>query len=238
MNTLVSLLLLLYPRWWRQRYEEELRALSEEARFHAFDYLDIVGSALGVRMNKLSGMPAWKLLVTFVVFGALAGAGMTALWPRKYYSSAVFRLEPAERQGAATTEDIVKSATASATLEQIIRANRVYGGTSMSEADKVASLKRAIAITLVGPGRNTIMVQFVASSAIDAQRVTSALVEAIKAASTSSFQLVEPPSLNKDPISPNVLNLILTGAIAGLLCGAFVVAITMRVRREPPLRHA
>ena len=240
MSKLLAVLLLVYPRRWRERYGDEFHALSEEARFQTVDYIDIFVSAIGVRMNVLSGKPAWKLLVASVVIGTLAGAGLALLWPRSYQSSAVIRVGDAHGQTEELARALWKTALSSGTIDRIIRANSLYEAHSMTQDERLARFKRDSGLSIVRGGGNAIMVQHVGSTPNTAQRVAEALVNALKAASPQSlkFELINAPSLDKDPISPNILNVILTGALGGLLCGLLLVAVTARSRREPPLRHA
>ena len=240
MRKLLNFVMLVYPRWWRERYADEFHALSEDARFRTADYIDIVVSALGVRMNVLSGKPAWKLLTACGVVGTLAGAGFALLWPRSYQSSAIIRVGDAHSQTEEFARALWKTALSSGTMDRIIRVNSLYEGDSISQDEKLARFRRATGLSILREGENVIMVQHVGSSPTTAQRVTEALVNAVKSASPPSVkvELIDAPSLDKDPISPNVLNLILTGTLGGLLCGLLLVALTARLRREPPLRHA
>lgn len=240
MRRLLGLLVLLYPRWWRERYADELYALSEDAHLQAADYIDILVSALGVRMNVLSGKPASRILLTSVLVGTLAGAGLTLLWPRSYQSSAVTRVGDAHGQTEEFVQALWKTALSSGTIDRIIRANSLYEPHSISQDEKLARFIRASGLSILREGGNAIMIQHVGSSPTTAQRVTVALVSAVKAATPPSlkFELIDQPSLDKDPISPNVRNVIFTGALGGLLCGLVLVALTARLRRESPLRHA
>ncbi len=92
MRKLLGFLLLLYPRQWRERYEEEFRALSEDARFRLSDYVDIISSAAGVRMNRLSGKHKWKLLAACALAGTLVSAIAAVPWPRRYSRPRSFEL--------------------------------------------------------------------------------------------------------------------------------------------------
>src|SRR5947209_3843241 len=212
MRKLVGLLLLLYPRQWRERYGEEFRALSEDARFRLSDGVDIISSAAGIRMDRLSGKPKWKLLAACALIGTIVGAIAAVPWPRRYQSTAVIRVDPAEHSQETITTELVAAVTGTATLSNIVRANHLYEKTAMSETEKAARLRSAATVSVIGRGRDAIMLQFVDSSPLGAQRVTAALVEACHQAlpPTSTARVIDAPSLDKDPVSPNVFNMVLT----------------------------
>jgi hypothetical protein len=73
----MRLLLKLYPRWWRCRYQEEMLALLEETRLTPGEVLDLLRGALDARLAPLGGR---RLRLAGAALGLtlLAGAGAAA----------------------------------------------------------------------------------------------------------------------------------------------------------------
>ena len=67
------LLLLLYPREWRQRYARELEGLLEDARLTSSDPFDSAKGAIFMRMHSISSKPVWQIVLALALIGAIAG---------------------------------------------------------------------------------------------------------------------------------------------------------------------
>jgi hypothetical protein len=240
MRTLLSLLLNLFPHWWRNRYEPEFRAMSEEIRFGCSDYIDTFKLAVEVRMSGLSGMPAWKVVLALAVTGAAIGAGAAVVWPARYQSSAVIRIVPDADAKVLSATELANSALNSAALQRVLQGTGLDTYQHNGAAERIANFRRDINIVAVGRKQDAILVQYVASKPELAQRVTAALVDNLRGAIPPSYagKVIDPASLDQDPISPNRTNIVITAILAGVLCGLIVAGLTMSVRRRPPLRAA
>jgi hypothetical protein len=129
-------------------------------------------------MNRLSGKHKWKLLAACALIGTLVAPIAAVPWPRRYQSTAVIHVETAEQRQETITTELLAAVTGTATLSNIVRANHLYERTAISETEKAARLRSAATVSVIGRGRDAIMLQFVDSSPLGAQRLTAALVEA------------------------------------------------------------
>lgn len=231
---MLSVVLRCFPSWWRDRYEQEFMAMFDNVRFSCSVCVDVLKLAMEVRMNALSGLSAWKIVFALSLTGALVGAGAAVVWPGTYQSSAVIRIDARD----VSTGELVKSALSNAALERVIQASGVTADQSIDAPERIARFRRHLNLAAVGNDHNAILVQYLASKPEIAQRVTAALVDALRGALPRSYpvELIDPASLDQDPISPNVRNIIVAGVLAGALCGLIVAGLTTNIRRHPPMR--
>jgi hypothetical protein len=105
MNRLIAAIVLLYPRKWRRRYLSEFQALLEDLRPNWIDCLDILRSALKMRIH-LEPWPLWKTAALFSIAGAAAAAIAGASMPHRYESTALLSLR---RDGPPSIAHLISS---------------------------------------------------------------------------------------------------------------------------------
>src|SRR5882757_5074730 len=102
MRPLLKALTFLYPRAWRDRYQNEFDALLEDVPPTWRSLFDVLGGALRMQL-KLGN--AWKYVAGFGVIGLLGALGYTWTIPRRYVSQALIRVQT-YGNGDAVTENI------------------------------------------------------------------------------------------------------------------------------------
>src|SRR5258708_15424416 len=98
MKKAIRLLISLYPKSWRTRYQNEFDALLDDVSPTWRTFFDVFGGALKMRMNMGN---AWKTIAAFGVIGVIAAGAFSLTIPDRYVSTAVIKMGdagPAEVQ--------------------------------------------------------------------------------------------------------------------------------------------
>jgi hypothetical protein len=117
MRRTLRLLISLYPKSWRNRYETEFAALLDEVPPTWRTLIDVVGGALE-RQMKSSGL--WKAAAAAAAVVVLTSVALSQLAPSPWKSEAAIR--PDEAQLNAATAKILSRAN----LSRLIVAENLY----------------------------------------------------------------------------------------------------------------
>jgi uncharacterized protein involved in exopolysaccharide biosynthesis len=231
MRQFAALLTLLYPRRWRKRYRDEFHALLEDAPLGPSDLLDITKGALTMRMQSPAGLPLWKVVAVFTLFGGIAAGIGAAFMPRIYRSSAILTVRPETAPGDFMQAALMKALSSEA-LGRVIRDHRLYESAASMDA-RVDRLKQSLRIgaRVPFPPLTAFSVSFDDTDPATAQRVTRTVVALIKQASAA--EVVDPPTLPRRPLSPHVSWMMFLGCLAGLLIGVFSRLFLRRPHSQP-----
>jgi hypothetical protein len=158
MKLLVRLAIGLYPSWWRERYEAELRALVEESGESWRTALDIAKGAIIMQLTSLHhGARAW---LKCVVLGLAVGALAFLVTPLHYVSAMVVEIESAPGTpvpvpgagGDATMQDLPSRAFSDANMQDLIRRFDLYATPDAGPAlDALRRFRSGVSVTLMPP---------------------------------------------------------------------------------------
>ncbi len=233
MKRALNALILLYPKAWRDRYQNEFEAMLEDVPLTWRTVVDVLGGALKMQLKLWS---PWKLVAACGVVGVLAAGAYTMTIPRRYISQAVLRfhqdgppsevdeelsefaqavLSTSSLTGLVTEEDLYKKERASLPLEDIL--------SRMLREDI-----RIIPISARDGGTGEFAIAFAAANASDAQRVARRLTSFFMDKSRvppdekprQVVELLDPPDLPASPANPRLSKNMIMGLMAGLIAGA------------------
>jgi hypothetical protein len=145
MKLLVRLAIGLYPSWWRERYEAELRALVEESGESWRTALDIAKGAIVMQLTSLhQGARAW---LKCAVLGLAVGALAFLVTPLQYMSAMVVEIE-----SAPGTPAPVPGAGGDANMQDLIRRFDLYATPDAGPAlDALRRFRTGVSVTLMPP---------------------------------------------------------------------------------------
>jgi capsular polysaccharide biosynthesis protein len=219
MKRALDALISLYPKAWRERYENEFRALLDEVPPTWRTLFDVFGGALKMQIKIWS---PWKIVATFALAGLLAG-GMSMMWiPRKYVSTSTINLS--------VGEDIVSSQIqlieSRGSLTPLIVKENLYAKERKTQPleDLVEQMRQKdIMIRAVPTGNrasSVYEVSFMASDAATAQRITQKLAAELLAANAGT--VLDPANLPTQAINPRPSRILILGLISGIVIGSLV----------------
>jgi hypothetical protein len=198
----------LYPFAWRRRYGNEFEALLEDVSPGWREVLDVFAGALTMQIKAVGALPVFG-----AVTGALAGMVIAMSTPQLFASSATFLLASptAANRGAAVAKDV------EAALQGVV-------------GDSTA-MKQATSVHLEGEGATTLVLSYQSADPQEAKRVADSLAAAIaEHGGTTTFKLLEAPSLATNPVSDDRGILAASGGGVGLLAGAIIRLVRARRR--------
>jgi len=226
MKTAINAVIWLYPKAWRNRYQDEFDALLDEVppTWHAL--FDVFGGALKMQMKAWS---PWKVVAAFAAAGLLCAIAFSVTVPDQYVSTAIITIENGGVEGVSPIVQRMESRSA---LTQMINEQDLYAHerAHVPIQDVIERVKQDIRVATVTStkGLPAISISFGARDAIKAQRTAQALVGQFLDASLHAheddraaghtFALYDPPSLPVR-VSPRRSRIIIMGAIAGFLAG-------------------
>jgi len=117
MRQILKLVILLYPKPWRNRYANEFDALLDAVRPTWATFFDVLRGAMKMQMKSGS---LWKAAAFAAVVGVLAGVTFSRLMPFQYQSEAV--IQPDKTQLNAETATVLSRAN----LTRLILRENLY----------------------------------------------------------------------------------------------------------------
>ncbi len=219
-------LLFLYPPEWRRRYQREFEALLDEAEMKWPDYFDVLKGALAMWMQTFVRRPAWQAIALLTLIGLAIGGVASQTMRTVYISTATLQ----GSGDSALTEPALKKSLSRGRLTTVINELDLYGEDRKRKPleDVVEQMRHDTRISHI-TGSGAISVAFAHPDPRTAQRVTSQLVASISRDNT--VNVIDPANLPMSPASPNVRNVVSTGALCGFVAGALLAALTARTRR-------
>jgi len=216
MKTTLQSLILLYPKAWRNRYENEFKALLDDVSPTWRTFFDVFGGALKMQMKIWN---PWKIIAAFAIVGVVAAVGFAVMMPDRFVSTAIIKI------GKADPEELVAAiqrVEGRGFLAQLINEEDLYKRerTRVPMGDVMEQMRQKdILIRWVsGPDGRALSVSYDAPDAAHARRVATRLSAALVTETAGS--MIDPASLPLRPTSPRRSRIIIMGLIAGLLVGA------------------
>lgn len=201
MRHLARLLVQLYPRPWRDRYEKEMTGLIDDAGFSIFDAFDVLKEAF--KMQIAQGSSLW-----FICALAIAGIVGTEVYmlsrPTRYVSSEILNVRDADSVGRAA-----QRALSRADLTAIMQRFHLQTG-----EEAIERMRYDTTLSQVRPG--TFEIQYRDEWPGIVRSVTSAIAERLIIASDGAISSTGAIARQPEPVTPSYL----TAAMAGLLGGA------------------
>lgn len=226
MRRALNALILLYPKAWRNRYEDEFDALLEQVQPTWSTLFDVFGGALKMQMKSWS---LWKTVAAFASLGMLAALTFSFTVPNRYVSTALIKVEGGRLEKLSS---IVQSVESRSSLGQLIHEQRLYQGelSGIPLEDAIEQTKKDITLAPIKTkGDPAFSISFAAADAGKAQQTVNRLVGQFMDASVRAS--ADSPGSPKgtfallDPASPPVLvgprrsRILLMGVGAGSLVG-------------------
>src|SRR5580658_1625095 len=106
MRRALKRLIWMYPKTWRNRYENEFCALLDDVPPTWRTLLDVFGGALKMQMKVWS---PWKIVAAFALAGVVSATAFSLIVPDRYVSTAVVKIGDGQRRKMATTLQQVES---------------------------------------------------------------------------------------------------------------------------------
>jgi capsular polysaccharide biosynthesis protein len=240
MKRVLNALISLYPKTWRNRYQNEFRAVLDDVSPTWRTLFDVFGGAMKMQMKIWS---PWKTVAAFAILGVTAAVVFSLTVPDQYVSTAVIHIENGGLGGVA---DIVKRIESRSALTRLINEQGLYQKERMHLPieDVIEQMKQKdirISTAQSAKGVPAISISVAAGDAGKAQRAAMRLVDEFMKASLfehagvqresgQTFSLTEPASLPAHPVNPRRSRILIMGLIAGLLAGAvFVLFSGLRI---------
>lgn len=215
MKRALNALILLYPKPWRDRYQNEFEALLEDVPPTWRTLLDVLGGALKMQLKLWS---PWKLVAACGIAGVIAAAAYTMTIPKRYVSRSILKyVDPAKLTSA---KDKLLSRGA---LAQLIQEEDLYRGERMVRPlETVIVEMRNRDITIRPANRSnedfSTAISFEGTNSARVQRITQRLTSMFVAENVG--EVADPASLSVFPSSPRPSRNIVMGLVAGILAGA------------------
>jgi capsular polysaccharide biosynthesis protein len=219
-------LIWLYPKKWRNRYENEFLGLIEEIPPTWRTFFNVFGGALKMQMKTWS---PWKIVAAFAALGLLGAVAFSFTIPDRYLSTAIIGIEYGGLEGVSPTIQRMESSSA---LTRLINEQGLYERerAHVPIEDVIEQMKKDIRVTIVKStkGLPAVAISFTSGDAAKAQRTAQGLVGQFIDASlhahdddrttVHTYALYDPPSLPVC-VGPLRSRIMITGAVAGLLAG-------------------
>jgi hypothetical protein len=238
----------MYPAAWRKRYGGELEEVAEAAPEGWRTDFDLLTGAFRMRLKF---QRAWRMVLGFVLAGALLGWLGSFLVAPQWEAGAVMQLTAARiRRGEnvqprlqeflnqALLQVMSRRSLAAVILDPGLSLYRRERSTEPLE-DVEAQMRKAISVRVrpaesPGPPALVFTLRFAYSDPVIAAKTVNVLIEHFLQASTQSggaekafLDVLDPPLVPKRPLAP------VRGAfaVAGVLAGLAVAALILVVRR-------
>jgi capsular polysaccharide biosynthesis protein len=220
MRRALKALISLYPKTWRNRYQNEFCALLDDVPPTWRTLFNVFGGALKMQMTAWS---PWKIVAAFAVVGAIAAIAFSLAIPSEYVSRAIVKIGDAGR--AQLVGNLVRMESR-ANLTRLINEEDLYKNerAHMPMEDVIEQMKKDIMVTPVKSRTGElglIAISFASPDAARAQRITQRLTSQFL--DVSAGTMLDPASLPIHPTSPKRLVIIAAGLVAGVLAGALFV---------------
>jgi len=240
MRRALRLAIRLYPRAWRERYEQEFTALLEDTGCDAFHLLDVVKGGLAMRLSQPGFAVAGIGLMC-----SLAAFTASYAFPSMYVSTMVVSIGVKDgEQASQTVNRLARGALSRPALHEIIDRHQLYEARRRGSPleDIVERMRRQdVRISRVirtddGVQRvPAFQVSFAAEDARTAQRVVQDLVETLfrtqkRVVPEADLEILDQASLPTQPMSPARPNFAILGLLGGLGIGLIAAKIGRRKR--------
>jgi len=213
MKTTIKRLISLYPKPWRNRYENEFHALLDDVSPTWGTFFNVFGGAMKIQFKTGS---SWRIVAACAVAGVIAGAALTWTNPHRYVSTAILK---GEDIGDTRINAEAQKILARAPLTRLIMEADLYRDLRATTPieDIVLRLKTED-IRIRAAGRHQFAVSVVASDAERAQKATQILAADFLNAKVGT--LVDPASLPVSSNGPRLSRNVVMGLIAGVVAGS------------------
>lgn len=232
MNRLTKFFVSLYPTAWRNRYESEFAALLEELNPKWRSSLDILKGAITMQLRTVS---FGKIVIATGLVGLLLGLCAWLVIPNRYVSMSLIRINSPKELLTDRVLVMAQAALSRSALNTLVQKYDLYPQqrAKLPLEDILNQMRDAIRISPVQAFSHlskqpftAVHVEFIYSDPAKARLVVQDL--------TTRFdgEILDAPSLDRSPISPNWKPLAFIGLLAGLLSG-LLLALILRRRPKP-----
>ena len=221
MRLILHVAILLYPRSWRDRYQQELEALIDDTnRTDAALVFDILKGALTMQLTQARHIGA------FTLTGLALGFAAYVLIPNMYRATGVASAPQATSE---LLNDAASQVLSLKGIQDLIFKHEL----GSADPHHVEEIRRHIIISRVQQkqGASVLTVAFDAKDPRITQAVTQDLLERLIKALPGTA-VIDTPVVPKGPIYPAPFPLLLIGTVGGLILGG-VVALFRSPRRKP-----
>jgi uncharacterized protein involved in exopolysaccharide biosynthesis len=185
----------------------------------------IAGVLTGALFALFNGLKVWRLATALGIAGAVLFGAASYMMPENFTSTAVLVSPPRDEP---KTKQLIDTVMSAASLHAIVLRFGLYANDhaadrKLSEHLHIESIQNARAISI----------QFVYPDQFTAQKVT-ANVASLLIGQDGQLEILDPPSLPQNPVSPNRE----TMAALGLLLGLTAAVVFRLTRRSPTLLAA
>jgi uncharacterized protein involved in exopolysaccharide biosynthesis len=215
MKNTIKRLISLYPRPWRNRYENEFKALLDDVPPSWGTFFNVFGGAM--KMQFKTGK-SWKIVAASALAGVIAGMALTWTIPHRYVSTAVISV--ADIGDAQLNAEALKILARAPLTRLIVEADLYRDLRATTPIEDVVLQLKTEDIMIKAAGGKQMAVSVTAPDAGRAQKATQILAANFLEANVGT--LVDPASLPVTPNGPRLSRNIVMGLIAGLLLGALV----------------
>lgn len=229
----------LYPRAWRNRYEQEFAALLEVTDSGLSTLLDVLKGALVMRLSTWSRR---RTALAFGLVGFIFASIVALALPKAYRSTATFELRSQSNETTtAETWDLLTRTMTRSTITDLIRTHGLYARELPSESleNLVERVLRQIRIVRIpNPNRRSTVfsVTFAGTDPSSATAVVADLTERLikenlqsSSSRKSTLQLIAPVAVPQKAISPALGPLMISGTLVGLILGFITLQLARRV---------
>jgi uncharacterized protein involved in exopolysaccharide biosynthesis len=246
----------LYPARWRARYGEELDALVEDIQPQWQDLFNVLLGALRMQMTTWNYL---KIVAAVALAGALVAGVFAFRTPERYVSTAVMRIAPAgqadtDSQGALDrVVQLQRQILSRRRLAEIITrpALNLYpeDRKKMPLEDVVENMRnkalRIQSMQTQGGGALALRISFEYPDKMKAQAVVRELLKMFLEQNNATWknqgpsavkilEILDPPSLPQQPLSPDRPMIVTAGLLGGAVLGLLAVLV-WRGRRSSTL---
>jgi uncharacterized protein involved in exopolysaccharide biosynthesis len=228
MKRAINAVIWLYPKSWRNRYQNEFNALLDDIPPTWRALFNVFGGALKMQMKIWS---PWKAVAAFAAAGLLCAIAFSFTVPDRYVSTSIITIE---NDGPEGVSPIIQRMESRSVLTQLINEQGLYERerTHLPIQDIIEQMKAndiRVATAKSTKGLPAISISFAAGDAARAQRAALGLVQQFMEASIRAsheedraagrtFALYDPPS-PAVRVGPRRSRIMLMGVIAGLVAG-------------------
>ncbi len=241
----------LYPATWQQRYKTEFHALLEDIEPSWRQFFNVLGGALRMQLSMGKGIYL-KLGAAFAALGMVIAAAASFVAPRLYISSAVIRVAPGSASRLEEVSDqplfsAIQVVCSRVSLSEIIQRPKLdlyQRDRSLKPLeDVIEQMRHDLRISRV-PSQDRslgIRVAFLYADPQKARQVVGVILSRLVEESASqnlpaewkrqNLEVVDPPTMPAQPVSPHRLVFVGVGCAIGILSGLIATYYIRNTRR-------
>lgn len=223
MKNAIKRLISLYPKAWRNRYENEFHALLDDVSPSWDTFFNVLGGAM--KMQFKTGR-SWKIIAACALAGVIAGAALTWTIPHRYMSTAV--LSMGDIDDARMNAEATKILGRALLTRLIVEADLYRDLRETTPIEDIVLQLKTEDISIRHAGGKQFAVSVTAPDAERAQKATQILAADFLDAKVGT--LVDPASLPVTPNGPRLSRNVVFGLIAGVAAGSlFALFVGLKV---------